>query len=122
MKVAVIGVVAIVPMISRAPVRDVVSAVDRASERCMLVDETGREHASQEALEAALGDPDRDDDLYTPNYVAPAQVTAAGVEGYVDCKGGIEPEMGQTMRRVLHEELARLEVPVRVEVRWDFRG
>ena len=41
-------------------------------------------------------------------------LTDAGVRGYVDCKGGIDPAMGETMRRILREELRRLGATVRV--------
>lgn len=104
-------------VVTEAPAADVVAAVDRANARFMLVDENGREHADSDALAAAFDAYEGDGDLYTPNYTATPKVTSAGVEGYVDCKGGIELEMGHTMRRVLHEELARLRVPVRVVVR-----
>ena len=103
-------------VVTEAPAAAVVAAVGRANARFMLVDENGREHADPDALEAAFDAYEGDDDLYTPNYTAIPTVTSAGVEGYVDCKGGIAPEMGHTLRRVLREELARLRVPVRVDV------
>ena len=104
-------------VITQASTATAVAAVDRANARFMLVDENGREHADHDALDAAFDAHDGGDDLYTPNYTATPRVTGAGVEGYVDCKGAITPEMGHTFRRVLHEELARLGVPVRVVVR-----
>lgn len=103
-------------VVSPAPTDAVVEAVDRACERFMLVDENGVEHPSWDALEAASHARDGDD-LYTPNYTAPVKVTPAGVEGYVDCKGGIEPPMGERMRHVLREELLSLRAPARVHLR-----
>ena len=87
----------------------VLAALSRAGARFMLVDETGVEHPHAEAAEAALRA-----DLYTPNYVSDAEVTASGVEVYVDCKGSIEDPMAETFRRVLREELELVEVDVRV--------
>jgi hypothetical protein len=104
---------------SPASSRAVVEAVRRANHRFMLVDEEGTEHADHSALEASFDAHPGEDDLYTPNYTAEPRVTPVGVEGYVDCKGGIEYAMGVTMRRVLHEELARLGAPARVRVRTD---
>jgi hypothetical protein len=104
-------------VVSPAPERAVADAVRRANQRFMLVDENGVEHADWDALDAASDALGPDDDLYTPNYAAEPTITAAGVEGYVDCKGGIELAMGVTMRRVLREELAALRAPARVQVR-----
>lgn len=98
---------------SAAPESAVVAAVRRANDRFMLVDELGREHADATALDAASEAHDGDD-LYTPNYTADPVVTDAGVRGYVDCKGGIDPAMGETMRRILREELRKLGATARV--------
>jgi hypothetical protein len=89
-------------VISPAPTRSVVAAVRRASERFMLVDEDGHEHADEDAAAAVRAD------LYTPNYVAEPKVTPDGVSGYVDCKGVIPEEMGATFRRIMREELESL--------------
>lgn len=97
---------------SSAPTRKVVAAVDRASERFMLVDENGVEHPDAAGADAA-----RFEGLYTPNYVATPRVTRHGVEGYVDCKGVIEPAMGQRFRLILSDELAKLGTPSRVVTR-----
>jgi hypothetical protein len=98
---------------SAAPESAVVAAIRRANDRFMLVDELGREHADGAALDAASEAHDGED-LYTPNYTADPVVTDAGVRGYVDCKGGIEPAMGETMRRILREELRKLGATVHV--------
>ena len=98
---------------SAAPESAVVAAIRRANDRFMLVDELGREHADDAALVAAFG-AHPEGDLYTPNYTADPVVTDAGVRGYVDCKGGIEPAMGETMRRILREELKKLGASVHV--------
>lgn len=100
---------------SPAPTPAVVAAVERASLRFMLVDELGREHADHDALALAFR-AHTEGDLYTPNYAADPVVTDAGVEGYIDCKGGIDPAMGQTFRRVLREELEQLGAPAQVRV------
>jgi hypothetical protein len=104
---------------SSSPPVDVIAAVRRANARFMLVDERGTEHASGDALDAAFDAHEGPDDLYTPNYAADPRLTPEGVEGYLDCKGGIEPEMGATLRRVLVEELSRLDRPARVRPRSD---
>ena len=98
---------------SGAPESAVVAAVRRANDRFMLVDELGREHADGTAL-AAASEAHAEGDLYSPNYTADPVVTDAGVRGYVDCKGGIEPAMGETMRRILREELRKLGATVHV--------
>ncbi len=98
---------------SAAPESAVVAAIRRANDRFMLVDELGREHADGAALDAAFEAHDGED-LYTPNYTADPVVTDAGVRGYVDCKGGIDPAMGETMRRILREELRKLGATVHV--------
>ena len=54
---------------SPAPARAVAAAVDRASERFMLVDELGREHADHNAMREAFR-AHTEWDLYTPNYTA----------------------------------------------------
>lgn len=99
-------------VVSAAPTPAVVAAVTRAGSRFMRVDETGVEHADQASANAVWSDPELQ--LYTPNYVAAAQVTARGVEGYVDCKGVIPDEMGRRFRLILREELETLGVPSRV--------
>lgn len=98
---------------SAAPESAVVAAVRRANDRFMLVDELGREHADGVALDVA-SEAHAEGDLHTPNYTAEPVVTDAGVRGYVDCKGGIEPAMGETMRRILREELRKLGATVHV--------
>lgn len=98
---------------SVAPESAVVAAIRRANDRFMLVDELGREHADGAALDVA-SEAHVEGDLYTPNYTADPVVTDAGVRGYVDCKGGIEPAMGETMRRILREELTKLGATVHV--------
>lgn len=98
---------------SAAPESAVVAAIRRANDRFMLVDELGREHADGAALDVASG-AHAAGDLYTPNYTADPVVTDAGVRGYVDCKGGIDPAMGETMRRILREELRKLGASVHV--------
>lgn len=97
---------------SAAPESAVVAAIRRA-DRFMLVDGLGREHADGAALDVA-SEAHAEGDLYTPNYTADPVVTAAGVCGYVDCKGAIEPAMGETMRRILREELRKLGASVHV--------
>jgi hypothetical protein len=96
---------------------DVIAAVRRANARFMLVDELGTEHPDWDAVDTASTA--HGDDLYTPNYAADPKITPDGVEGYLDCKGGIEPAMGATLRRVLVEELSRLDRPARVRPRAD---
>ena len=98
---------------------DVIAAVRRANARFMLVDELGIEHPDGAALDVAFDAHEGPDDLYTPNYAADPKITPEGVEGYLDCKGGIEPAMGATLRRVLLEELSRLDRPARVRPRAD---
>ena len=98
---------------------DVIAAVRRANARFMLVDELGREHASGEALDAAFDAHEGPYDLYSPNYAADPRITPDGVEGYLDCKNAIEPAMAVTLRRVLLEELSRLDRPARVRPRSD---
>jgi hypothetical protein len=76
------------------------AALHSAGERFMLVDETGVEHPTPEAAEAALAQ-----GLYTPNYVADPLRTDLGIELYVDTKGWIPDPMRDTFRRILVEEL-----------------
>ena len=102
-------------VVSAAPAAGVAAAVGRASERFMLVDELGREHADDDAAEVACYD-DEGGDLYTPNYVAAPRLTQHGVEGYVDCKGAIAAPMGVMFTRILREELERLGAPAHVRV------
>jgi hypothetical protein len=78
----------------------VVRALGAAGARFMLVDERGTEYHDEAGLESAAAN-----DLYTPNYVSDPEVTAEGVELYVDCKGSIEEPMATTFRRILREEL-----------------
>jgi hypothetical protein len=78
----------------------VVAALTRAGTRFMRVDETGVEHPDNAGAEQAL-----EHDLYTPNYVSDPEVTEAGVEMYLDCKGSIEDPMAETLRKILREEL-----------------
>lgn len=103
-------------VVSPAPASAVADAVRRANQRFMLVDENGVEHRDWDAFDAASAELGPLEDLYTPNYTADPTVTPAGVEGYVDCKGGIEHAMGVTLRRVLREELSSLGAPARVSV------
>ena len=78
----------------------VVTALERAAHRFMLVDETGAEHPDFDAADAALSS-----GLYTPNYCSGPQVTEHGVEMYLDCKGAIEDPMAKRLREILREEL-----------------
>jgi hypothetical protein len=87
----------------------VVRALEQAGRRFMRVDETGVEHADEESAEAAL-----ESGLYTPNYVADPEITAAGVRVYVDCKGSIEDPMAEKLREILREELEAAAVDARV--------
>ncbi|MDP3891250.1 hypothetical protein [Nocardioides sp.] len=80
-------------------VADLVPALHRAAQRFMLVDESGVEHPTFDAMIEGIGD------LYTPNYVSDPAVTPAGIQVYVDCKGVIETGMAATFRRILREEL-----------------
>ena len=105
-------------VVSKAPDRSVAAAVQRASDRFMLVDELGREHADGEALDEAFR-AHTAWDLYTPNYTAVPRVTPSGVEGYVDCKGVIPEAMGETFRRIMREELGMLNVPSLVRMNVD---
>jgi hypothetical protein len=82
-----------------AVVAAVVAALERAGDRFLRVDEEGVEHTDATMDQAyAAG-------LYTPNYVSDPEVTDAGVEMYLDCKGSIEDPMAETLRKVLREEL-----------------
>ncbi len=76
------------------------AALRSAGDRFMRVDETGVEHATNAAAEAALAR-----GLYTPNYVADPIQVEDGLELYVDCKGWISEPMRLTFRRILAEEL-----------------
>ena len=49
-------------------------------------------------------------DVYTANYASDPQRTDNGIEVYLDCKGAIEPPMETTLRRVLLEELDKLDL------------
>jgi hypothetical protein len=51
---------------------------------------------------------------YTPNYVAGLQITAEGVEMYLDCKGVIGQRMVSTLRQILREELEAAGIDGRV--------
>ena len=103
-------------VVSGAPVHHVAEAVARANARFMLVDEQGTEHSGSGAPEEVLATL-AEHDIYTPNYAADPVITDAGVEGHVDCKGDIDAAMGETLRRVLREELGSLEAATRVRVR-----
>lgn len=85
---------------------ELAKAVSWAGARFMCVDETGREHPDDETAYEET----EEEGLYTPNYVADPRITPRGVEGYVDCKGGIDPRMGEAFRRILREELERREI------------
>ena len=77
----------------------VVEALDSiAQPRLMLVDDDGILHADFDAIQAA-------DVMSAANYVSDAQVTARGVEVYIDCKGAIEDVVAAAYRRVLTEVL-----------------
>ena len=76
------------------------AALRSAGARFMMVDETGVEHASYDALHEAA-----EQDLYSPNYVSDPEPRAGGLEMYVDCKGEIDEPMGTAFRRILLEEL-----------------
>lgn len=71
----------------------------RAGQRFYLVGESGREHAQ----------PDVDE--YTPNWVSDIYLTEEGLVLLVDTKGELSPEMGDTMLRILTEELVADAVP-----------
>ena len=87
----------------------VVAALKQAGVRFKRVDVTGVEHPDDEAALAAYMA-----GRYTPNYVADPTVTTDGVEGYVDCKGAIEPPMAERFRQILDEELGRIGADARV--------
>ena len=76
----------------------VVAALRQTSARFMLVDETGVEHVTGEALESG--------ELYSPNYVSDPEITSRGIEVYVDCKGAIGDAMADKLREILVEELS----------------
>jgi hypothetical protein len=84
----------------------VVAALNRAITRLMCVGENGVEYADQEAA-ASAGE-------YTANYASDPERTGNGIEVYLDCKGAIEPPMEETLRRVLREELDRLDLTLTV--------
>lgn len=77
------------------------AALERASERCMMVDTTGVEHPTDESMSDAVNA-----GADSPSYVSDPEVTEAGIEVYIDCKGVIEDSMAATLRRILAEELA----------------
>ncbi|GAA5105740.1 hypothetical protein GCM10023339_01940 [Alloalcanivorax gelatiniphagus] len=84
----------------------VVQALDKAGERMMLVDTDGHEHRTIDEVSEA--------GAYTPSYFSDPVVTERGVEMYLDTGGVIESGMGETLRRVLREELARVVTDARV--------
>lgn len=84
-------------------------ALARVAARFMRVDETGIEHPDDATALAA-----HEQGSYTPNYVATPERTERGLQVHVDCKGVISPEMAETMRRILREELQQVGAPVRV--------
>ena len=89
----------------------VMAAIWRAGRRMARVDESGTEHADDEAAAAAYAE-----GLVTPNYVSDPRLTEQGVSVYVDCKGEIEDAMAETMRTILVEELEPLGFELRVDV------
>jgi hypothetical protein len=90
-------------------VQSVVTGLEAAGRRFLLVDQTGVEHPDRESAVAAV-----EAGLFTPNYVADPQVTEVGVEMYVDCKGVIAPPMADKLRQVLREELEAAGIEGRV--------
>lgn len=86
----------------------VVTALDRASDRFMAIDENGIEHDAA-GLDAAFRA-----GLETPSYVSDPEVTSQGVQLYVDCNGVIPDPMAEGLRRVLREELSAVGVEARV--------
>ena len=80
-----------------------VAALARVANRLLLVDETGFEHATWEAMV------DAGDEFYTPNYVSDPEIRQAGIELYVDCKGEIPEPMRERFLHILREELADLD-------------
>ena len=86
----------------------VMDALGRAAERFMAVDENGVEHDPTRLDEVYLSG------VYTPNYVSKPEITSRGIRVYVDCKGAIDDEMAQALRRVLREELDATGVDARV--------
>jgi hypothetical protein len=87
----------------------VVDALSSAGDRFMRVDETGVEHPDLVSTEAAgmAG-------LYTPNYVSEPEVTDAGVQMYLDCKGAIPDPTAHKLRQILKETLERVDVDAHV--------
>lgn len=109
-------------------------ALTKASQRMMKVGEDGKEYTDlpvfygpdrglRPGTESELAELGVDltgmDSVYTPNYVSPITEDEIGNLGfYIDCKGGIEPPMGERFRRILLEEFrkegiasARVRVP-----------
>ena len=89
--------------------QDVVAALKVAGQPFMGVDAEGVEHPDQEGVDAALlagGD--------TPSYVSEPESTANGIEVYLDYQGSIEPAAEETLRRILREELERLDLDLEV--------
>jgi hypothetical protein len=74
-------------------------AVGKASRQFMYIDEEGN-HLTDDELDSTSA--------YTPNYVSDPALTPLGVSVYADTQGNLTPEMGETMLRVLVNELGRL--------------
>lgn len=77
-------------------------AVAAAARRMALVDETGREHPSADAVEVAYTE-----GLYTPNFVSDAIEDEAGVRLFADVKGEDLPPIAGRWRQILRDELPR---------------
>lgn len=71
-------------------------ALHIAMERCMHIDSNGNE-LTDSALETT--------DEYTPNYSSPVYLTSHGPLAYLDTKGELPRAMGETMLRVVVDEL-----------------
>jgi hypothetical protein len=79
-----------------------IAALTSAAVRMMSVGEDGQEYGD---VEARTND---GNEIYTPNYVSEVTLDEMGNPGfYIDCKGAIEPPMGERFRQILTEELQR---------------
>jgi hypothetical protein len=88
-----------------------VEGLTRAGDRMICVDEAGVEHPDYEAANAG--------GVYAPpSYVADPKVTAAGVVGYVDCKGSMSSKQAAMFRTILRQELEAAGVTGTVRTFW----
>ena len=92
--------------IEGAAEEQVLTALNRTIDRLICVGEDGVEYPDQNAALTA--------GVYTANYASEPRRTDNGIEVYLDCKGAIEPPMEATLRRVLQEELERLDLNLSV--------